>query len=59
MVVYSDQEKLEIIPIYRECQRNSTASQRLYRDRFPNKPVCPLRQNVYKIGEKFSRNWMF
>jgi hypothetical protein len=57
MVVYSNQEKLEMILIYGECQRNSKASQRLYRDRF--RINLSLRQNVYEIGEKFRRNRMF
>jgi hypothetical protein len=56
MVVYSNQEKLEMILIYGECQRNSKASQRLYRDRFPNKPVpsdkmfTKLAKNLGEIG---------
>jgi hypothetical protein len=56
MVVYSNQEKLEMILIYGECQRNSKASQRLYRDRFPNNSVpsdkmfTKLAKNLGEIG---------
>lgn len=38
-MVYSNEAKLDMILIYGECQRNSKASKRLYRNRFPGRPV--------------------